>query len=251
MGLKILLPFILLFCGGTAQAQQVRFVYSIGTCQGFLARMNPQAATVYLFSAGHCVSGVKSFDDPDRIVIRKDIGKTKEFQIYGAGKVQSDQVLFASYQSVDFAILKIKQSVSDLQKMGITPYVLSAAQSPLSTQVTVHNLDVSETTSCTIEHYPYQMTYREAVWLWSGRLAQECQITHGWSGAAVLNALTNEVIGLVAGGNETGDCTDYCEVEKSGTQSAFKDQTYFSRLDFLHSCADALGEIVPELCHLK
>lgn len=234
-----------------AKAQQVKVMNALSVCQGFLARMNPTSETVYLFSAGHCVPGIKSFDDPHHIVIKKDLPKPKEFSVYGFGKIITDQIIYGAYQPLDFAILRIHETASDLIKKGITPYVVTSARYPAPTLVTVYNLHVGESTSCNVEGYPYLLTYQEYTWTLPGRLGPECKITHGWSGSAVINNVNHEILGLISGGNETGDCTDFCEVTEDGKTSAYLNQTYFSRLDVLHACTNSAGVIIPENCRLK
>lgn len=230
------------------KAQQVKVMNALSVCQGFLARMNATSETVYLFTAGHCVPGIKSLDDPHRLVIKKNFPKPRDAYVYGFGEIKTDQIIYGSYQPLDIAILRLSLTASDLIQKNLTPYLVTSTQSPVSSPVTVHNLTTAESTSCRIEHYPYQLIFEQYVWSWTGRLGPECKITHGWSGSAVINDSNGEISGLISGGNETGDCTDFCEIEKDGSSSAFFNQVYFSRLEFLRQCTTSEGLIVPENC---
>ena len=238
---------LILFGVVPARAQQAHIVYALSHCEGFLARMNPQAETVYFFTAGHCLPSVKVFDNPNNFVTQKDITPSKEIKVYGASNVQAVQILTGHYQTADFAVLKIKQTASDLKKEGIIPYLIAQQPARLGTAVSVINMDLNETNHCDVEHYPFQLTFNESVWAWSARLSSSCQLTHGWSGAGVLDSSTQKIYGLIGGGNETGDCTDYCQVERDGSRGGFKSQVYFTRLDFLHQATDSQGVIFPML----
>jgi hypothetical protein len=85
---------------------------------------------------------------------------------------------------------------------------------------------------------------REGVYTWSDSIRYSdsgCDVIGGTSGSPILDARTQEVIGINNTGNENGErCTDDnpCEIDSSGRVSVHQGTNYGEQTYWLYGCLD-------------
>jgi hypothetical protein len=248
--------FMVVLWGLSAKAQFVTVTNALSYCSGFLAKTTPAAKDIYVFTAGHCVPSVKPLNDPNHVVIHKALVSPKTMAAVDEASgetatLHATEILYGTYQGADFAIFSLAEKEQDLLAAGLAPLILNSVKPAEGTAVRVLNSKTLEMQSCVVEKNLFSLVYKTSTWRWSSRLSENCKLAPGWSGAAVVDSAGGRVLGLIGGGNDKGDCTDYCQVDASGAQLALLGRAYFTRLEFLRSCLDRNGAVVPERCRLR
>jgi hypothetical protein len=238
-----------------AQAQTVEIYLDMSSCSGFLGKLTNNSNVAYVFAAGHCIPEIYDSEKPSKVLLNSKFEKPKKVIVRPIGQDASDAktvsttgVLFASLQGIDLAILPIKESVADLNRMNLSPLSVQLAIAALQTPVFIVNAITGEKAECSIENKPFSVSYKAWTSKWAYGLSPECKLGPGWSGAPIINQTNGSVVGVVSGGNDSGTCDDYCESDQSGQQTAIKNRAYFSVLSSLKACTAEDGTIHPENC---
>lgn len=235
-------------------AQTVEVMIDGEACSGFIGKLSMRSQKAYVFTAGHCLPGILDAHFPKKIVVQTPIVPTKKFLVRNLkeasqiSSVEVSQIVFASFDKYDVAVLDVVESVRELEARGVSPILIEVGLVHLNTKIEIVNPLRLETKSCSVENHVPKLTYQFWSWLQVSRLSKECELTHGWSGAVVFNRQTGSAVGIVSGGNESGSCDDYCEVGTNDEKLAIKDRSYFNRLTFLAPCTDRNGIFNPMSC---
>lgn len=256
-GLLIGILFTLLLNTPITYGQTVEFAVNDIKCSGFIARLSSNSQTAYLVTAGHCLPGLMDEHEPDRKLQNIPFPQTG-FSVHILDRpkdanpaiVKSQRIVLASIQNVDVAILKLDESVSQLDRQGIRPLLIGVSVSREQGSVSIQNAITDEHVDCEIENSSAKPMIRKWRLTAAARLGKACRLGPGWSGAPVLGA-DGDVIGIISGGNDTGTSDDFHEFDDEGKNLIFKNQGYFSYLSFLSKCTDNQGTIHPEKCILN
>lgn len=246
-----------LFGTTTAFAQAVEINISGEGCSGFVAQLTKQSPKAYIFTAGHCIPGLVDTHEIAKVYIKTPISTSNSFFVYKLAEPNSilpirvTKILFATFQKLDVAVLEISEDVVSLKSKGIIPLLIDRNKPAYPISVFLINSLKKEVANCSAEEQIFSLTYQ--FWNWSSmsRLSEECLLERGWSGAPVIEKTSGKVIGILSGGNETGTCDDYCEINNRGDKQSLKNRSYFTRMDFLSSCVNAVGEIDINDCLIK
>ncbi len=237
-------------------AQTVEFMVDGEACSGFVGKLSANSQKAYVFTAGHCLPGLLDTHFPAKNIIQTPIVPAKNFlvrhlkDLSQTSWVKVSNIVFASFGKFDVAVLDSVESVQNLEARGVVPILVDFDQIDIGTPVQILNPLKQEKRICLIESHVPKLHYQFWSWQYTSRLSKECKLTHGWSGAVVLNQITGTATGVVSGGNETGNCDDYCEFEMNGASRAFKNQSYVTRLTFLKPCTAQSGVFDPSSCSL-
>jgi hypothetical protein len=131
------------------KAQSVEFILSGRGCNGFVGKMSANAQQVYIFTAGHCISGLLDESNSDKMIFNTPLSESRNFLVYSNSTdgrttgISSSEITFASFQQFDLAVLSINQSESDLIRQGIEPLIVGD-QPSVCTAITIRNVLTNE-----------------------------------------------------------------------------------------------------------
>jgi len=232
-------------------AQLVELSFDNGFCSGFIAKLTNKSQKAYLFTAGHCIPGLGDKTNSNKIITNIKMEKLQKFiaRAVSSGKhgfVNATELVLATFQRVDLAIYSLKESVTELENAGLPPFLIHTGEAHIGTPIKVFNPLIGEDASCFIDAHPFRLAFQEWLWFATVRLSSQCKLGPGWSGAPVVDVSSGMILGILSGGNDSGDCADYCEIDKAGDRIAFKNRSYYSTLSFLNRCLNQNGQIAVE-----
>lgn len=235
----------------SANAQVVELFFERGSCSGFVGKFAKDSQKAYLFTAGHCVPGLGDRAESDKIISRLNFEKPQKFIVRSAatgkaGFITSQDIIFATFQRIDIGIYSLKESVVELEQSGFPPFLIQTADVSVGAQVRVINPLIGEVASCLVESRPFMLSFQDWHWPAAARLSSQCRLGPGWSGAPVLDTSSGVILGILSGGNDSGNCSDYCEVDEDKNRFAFKNRSYFSVFSFIKPCLGQNGHIVAQ-----
>lgn len=242
---------IFLLWAFSANAQLVELSFDKGSCSGFIGKFTKNSQHAYLFTAGHCVPGLTDRANPNQILSHLKIEKPQKFIARSAnsgkiGFVNATGLILATFQRIDLAIYSLKESAIELELAGLEPFIIQTSPVGEGNPVRVFNPLIGEEASCFVDAHPFTLSFQNWQWSATARLSSQCKLGPGWSGAPVVDVQSGMVLGILSGGNDSGDCFDYCEIDKDGNRAAFKNRSYFSALSFLNRCLNWNGQVVVE-----
>lgn len=159
------------------------------------------------------------------------------------GTVRADRVLYATMTGTDVALYRLTSTYATLQsRWSVTALTIASSRPTDGTSMFIPSSYWKQIWNCKIDGFVTQL--REDQWTWkdSIRYDNACDTTHGTSGSPIVNASTNQIIGINNTGNDDGErCTlnNPCEVGANGTTTVEQGQSYGQQTYWFTTCLTA------------
>lgn len=235
-------------------------VIRLSGCSASLVR-TPTAADgdkAIMLTNGHCVReagmpgpGVVYVDKPSRMTMTL-LGGTGPDTL---GTLRATRLVYATMTDTDLALYELDTTYDRIaRELGGTPLTLADTRPSEGRELAVVSGYHARIWNCSLDHHVYRL--REQPWEWKDSLAynQGCTTVGGTSGSPVVDAGTNEVIGVHNTGNEGGEpcrLQNPCEVNENGEVFAERGRSYGQNTWWVMTCwTDGRLDLAKEGCLL-
>ncbi|GIF15428.1 S1 family peptidase [Actinoplanes teichomyceticus] len=156
------------------------------------------------------------------------------------GTVRADRVLYATMTGTDVALYRLTSTYATISsRYGATALTISASHPSAGASITIPSSYWKRIWTCKIDSFVG--TLREDEWTWrdSIRYDAACDTIHGTSGSPIVDATSNQIVGINNTGNDDGEmCTlnNPCEVAADGTTRAYQGQSYGEQTYWFTTC---------------
>lgn len=226
----------------SAETAQVDFAgtVALSNCSGSVVRMPDSAADdpAFVLTNAHCLES--GMPPPGEVIV--DEPSDRSFGLLDAdgaevGTLTASSIAYATMDDTDLALYELTSTYADIaDEHGIEPLDVRAEPAEEGTAITVVSGYWTETYSCDLDGFVYEL--HEADWIWkdSLRYTDECETIGGTSGSPVVDDANGDVVGVNNTGNENGgECTLHnpCEVDEDGNVevregASYGQQTYWA-----------------------
>ena len=201
---------------------------------------------------GHCIKPVlgrymeRGEVITDYSLRRIDASYFKEVSFYGGSqpreltKAQLTDIVYATMDNTDLAILRTNKTYSQLKASGVKVRPFSTQRPSARTPIQIPSTYWNKAYSCQIDGFAHEL--HEGPWVWKDAMrytASGCQVQPGSSGSPIVNANNGSIIGInntyVEGGRECS-LGNACEVDSSGRKSSFAERGYGTQTYYIPSC---------------
>jgi Zn-dependent metalloprotease/V8-like Glu-specific endopeptidase len=217
---------------------------ALDICSASVIRFDDSAPTdpALGLTNGHCNSG--GFPAPGEVIV--DQPSSRSFTLLGpdgsaVGDVQATTLLYSTMTRTDVSLYELGSTYEELStEYGFEPLTL-ATQSPADgTASAVVSGYWQQIYDCSVEKSIYQL--KEADWTFEQSIKYQqpgCDTIGGTSGSPVVDAATNEQIGINNTGNEDGEeCTmnNPCEIDEAGNVTVDQGASYGQQTAWFYTC---------------
>ncbi len=140
----------------------------------------------------------------------------------------------------DVALYRLTSTYATLSsRYGVTALTIASSRPSDGASIAIPSSYWKRIGNCKIDGFVPQL--REGEWTWrdSIRYDTACDTIHGTSGSPIVDAATNQIVGINNTGNDDGErCTlnNPCEVAADGTTKAFQGQSYGEQTYWFTTC---------------
>jgi hypothetical protein len=235
-----------------------------GGCSGALVTFHGRSASqpALVLSAGHCSEhgraevpiGKRSLTMPDNGEVLYHVSSRRPLTLETGNSDQprtciaAEEIVYATMTGVDVMLLQASETYEQIQKRtGVSPFLVSQETSfAPGFAVRIPSARWQNDRACQVDATVDKLA--EFRWLWGPvlriRPADSCATPHGVSGAPVIHADSNEVIGLFGtasdGNGAACELNNPCEVAPDGSKkAAVREQPYVHFVHAFYTCLDA------------
>lgn len=231
-------------------AVDFRGIVKLSNCSGSVFRFADSAddAQALVLTNGHCVDGMP---EPGEVITNEP--STRTFQLLNAagddtlGTLTADLLTYATMTDTDAAVYRVEETYAELRSEYDTEALtLSQTHPTAGTDIKVVSGYWEEIYSCGIDGFVPQLKEDGYVAKDSIRYTPGCDTIGGTSGSPVIDAASNEIVGVnnTAYEDTGADCSldNPCEVDEAGNVTVVPDARYGQQTYHLRDCLNPAGK---------
>ncbi|MCY1142763.1 serine protease [Actinoplanes sp. Pm04-4] len=216
---------------------------ALNNCSASLVRYPSSVSSdrAMMLTNGHCYEG--GFLSAGQVLQNRTSSRSGSLLNSSGGSlgtVRADRVLYATMTGTDVALYRLTSTYATLSsRYGATALTIASSRPAAGISIGIPSSYWKRIWNCKIDSFVPQL--REGEWTWrdSIRYDTACDTIHGTSGSPILNAATNQIVGINNTGNDDGQmCTlnNPCEVAADGTTRAYQGQSYGEQTYWFTTC---------------
>jgi hypothetical protein len=216
---------------------------ALSNCSASLVRYPSSTGSdrAMMLTNGHCYEG--GFLSAGQVLQNRSSSRSGTLLNSSGGSlgtVRADRVLYATMTGTDVALYRLTSTYATLSsRYGVTALTIASSRPSDGASIAIPSSYWKRIWNCKIDGFVPQL--REGEWTWrdSIRYDTACDTIHGTSGSPIVDAATNQIVGINNTGNDDGEmCTlnNPCEVAADGTTKAFQGQSYGEQTYWFTTC---------------
>ncbi|MCO8272807.1 serine protease [Actinoplanes sp. TRM 88003] len=219
---------------------------ALSNCSASLVRYPSSVSSdrAMMLTNGHCYEG--GFLSAGQVLQNRTSSRSGTLLNSGGGSlgtVRADRVLYATMTGTDVALYRLTSTYATLSsRYGVTALTIAGSRPAAGASISIPSSYWKRIWNCKIDNFV--PTLREGEWTWRDAIRYDvnCDTIHGTSGSPIVDATTNQVVGINNTGNDDGEmCTlnNPCEVAADGTTRAYQGQSYGEQTYWFTTCLTA------------
>lgn len=220
-------------------------IVALNNCSGSLVRYRtsrPEDKAIVLTN-GHCLES--GFLRPGEVAVGKN--SSRSFRVLNANgngtllNLRAERILYATMTRTDMALYETGTTYGDIkERTGLDALTLSDERPQEGDPIRIASGYWRRIYACDVAKFI--PTLREGDWSFEDSIKftqPGCNTIGGTSGSPIINATTNEVVGVNNTGNESGRrCTtnNPCEVDEDGNVTVERGAAYGQQTYWIYSC---------------
>ena len=236
------------FTGANLRAINFEGIVALSNCSGALVRYEGSRDDdqAMVLTNGHCNEG--GLIDPDAFILNE--ASSRGFAVLepssgnSLGNIEAEKILYATMTKTDITLYRVKDTFRQIaEKFHVRPLTLASKQALPGQKIEIVSGYWKRGYACAIDYLVN--TIKEDQWTWRNSIRYTrpgCETIHGTSGAPIVAAGSDQVIGINNTGNDNGEqCTldNPCEIDANGKIIAEKGVSYGEQVALIYSCLDS------------
>lgn len=224
-------------------------IVKLSNCSGAVIRFKGQSfdSNAIVLTNGHCLGG--RFLRNNEFIHNKKISRRMKVADSNMRfhNIRAIELMYGTMTGTDSALYKLKETYTDLRKLGIEPFEFSESRPIVGTSIEIISGYWERGYSCEIEDFVHML--KEASWIFTDSIRYTntgCKTIGGTSGSPIIMKNTRTVIGVNNTANESGrECTmnNPCEIDEDNNIYYKKGTSYGQQTYQFYNCLNSEYEI--------